>query len=80
MLGEGESVWSDVISDLLTFGEVRKCLYDGRTLTFNLSHAPIPRYDLLDVTRYNRLTVQTQRGCPFRCRILCCVTSDFTAL
>ena len=27
----------------------------------------MPRYDLLDVSRYNRLTVQTQRGCPFNC-------------
>ena len=34
---------------------------------FNLADAPIPRYDLLDSERYNRLTVQTQRGCPWRC-------------
>ena len=27
----------------------------------------MPRYDLLDIERYNRLTVQTQRGCPWRC-------------
>jgi radical SAM superfamily enzyme YgiQ (UPF0313 family) len=27
----------------------------------------MPRYDLLDVERYNRLTVQSQRGCPWRC-------------
>jgi radical SAM superfamily enzyme YgiQ (UPF0313 family) len=27
----------------------------------------MPRFDLLDVGRYNRLTVQAQRGCPFRC-------------
>jgi radical SAM superfamily enzyme YgiQ (UPF0313 family) len=27
----------------------------------------MPRYDLLDPERYNRLTVQTQRGCPFDC-------------
>jgi radical SAM superfamily enzyme YgiQ (UPF0313 family) len=27
----------------------------------------MPRFDLLDIDRYNRLTVQTQRGCPFRC-------------
>jgi len=27
----------------------------------------MPRFDLLQVERYNRLTVQTQRGCPFRC-------------
>lgn len=29
--------------------------------------APLPRYDLLDVDRYNRLTVQTTRGCPLDC-------------
>ena len=29
---------------------------------------PVPRYDLLrDVRPYNRLTVQTSRGCPWRC-------------
>jgi radical SAM superfamily enzyme YgiQ (UPF0313 family) len=27
----------------------------------------MPRFELLDISRYNRLTVQTQRGCPFRC-------------
>jgi radical SAM superfamily enzyme YgiQ (UPF0313 family) len=27
----------------------------------------MPRFDLLDPTRYNRITVQTQRGCPYRC-------------
>ena len=27
----------------------------------------MPRYDLLDPERYNRLTVQTARGCPFSC-------------
>ena len=24
-----------------------------------------PRFELLDPERYNRITVQTQRGCPF---------------
>ena len=27
----------------------------------------MPRYDLLDFARYNRLPVQTSRGCPHRC-------------
>ncbi len=27
----------------------------------------MPRFDLLEPDRYNRLTVQTQRGCPFHC-------------
>src|SRR6185436_15827557 len=29
--------------------------------------APMPRFELLDPDRYNRLTVQTSRGCPHRC-------------
>ena len=27
----------------------------------------MPAYELLDVSKYNRLTVQTSRGCPQRC-------------
>jgi radical SAM superfamily enzyme YgiQ (UPF0313 family) len=27
----------------------------------------MPRFDLLEMDRYNRITVQTQRGCPWRC-------------
>jgi len=41
--------------------------YDTRSTPFDLKSAPIPRFDLLDPQRYNRLTVQTSRGCPFSC-------------
>jgi len=34
---------------------------------FDLADAPVPRFDLLDPGRYNRITVQTSRGCPHRC-------------
>ena len=27
----------------------------------------MPRFELLDIAKYNRITVQTQRGCPFNC-------------
>ena len=27
----------------------------------------MPRFDLLDINKYNRITVQTSRGCPFQC-------------
>ena len=27
----------------------------------------MPRFELLDINKYNRLTVQTQRGCPYAC-------------
>jgi radical SAM superfamily enzyme YgiQ (UPF0313 family) len=34
---------------------------------FDLSNAPMPRFELLESDRYPRFTVQTQRGCPWRC-------------
>jgi radical SAM superfamily enzyme YgiQ (UPF0313 family) len=66
VLGEGEVVWSNLTSDLLERSAL-SAVYDARLQTFDLRDAPIPRYELLDLPRYNRLTVQTQRGCPYRC-------------
>jgi radical SAM superfamily enzyme YgiQ (UPF0313 family) len=65
VLGEGEPLWPELVEDLKR-GRL-KSVYDARALSFDLANAPMPRYDLLDIPRYNRLTVQTQRGCPFRC-------------
>ena len=65
VVGEGESVWPAVIADLRT-GSLRP-VYDARGTNYNFADSPMPRFDLLDIDRYNRLTVQTQRGCPFRC-------------
>ncbi len=65
IIGEGEPSWPQLISDLKRGDLQRK--YDSRATPFNLANAPMPRYDLLDPERYNRLTVQTQRGCPFDC-------------
>jgi radical SAM superfamily enzyme YgiQ (UPF0313 family) len=65
VVGEGEPVWPQLISDLKR-GRLQS-VYDARSAPFDLSASPMPRYDLLDPERYNRLTVQTQRGCPFNC-------------
>lgn len=65
VIGEGEPSWPSVMADLLR-GEL-KPIYDSRDRSFDLADAPMPRFDLLDIERYNRITVQTQRGCPFRC-------------
>jgi radical SAM superfamily enzyme YgiQ (UPF0313 family) len=64
VVGEGEPVWSRVLDDALagTLSGVYRADED-----YDLREAPIPRYELLDPDRYNRLTVQTQRGCPWRC-------------
>ncbi|MDJ0958079.1 MAG: radical SAM protein [Arenicellales bacterium] len=65
VIGEGEPVWPALVDDLKR--QRLLTTYDSREKPFNLSDAPIPRYELLDIARYNRLTVQTQRGCPFNC-------------
>jgi radical SAM superfamily enzyme YgiQ (UPF0313 family) len=63
-VGEGESIWPEILAD----AEARalKPLYtaDGR---YRLDDAPMPAFALLNIPKYNRLTVQTSRGCPFRC-------------
>jgi radical SAM superfamily enzyme YgiQ (UPF0313 family) len=65
IIGEGEPMWPKLINDLKN-NQLRR-IYDSRSAPFNLADAPMPRFDLLDVSRYNRLTVQTARGCPFNC-------------
>lgn len=65
LIGEAEPIWHEVISDLKT-GDL-KPRYDARDKTFDFAQSPMPRFDLLDISKYNRLTVQTQRGCPFDC-------------
>lgn len=65
VIGEGEPVWPRVVDDLKR--GALEALYDARPLRFDLAHAPMPRFELLDIDKYNRLTVQTQRGCPFDC-------------
>ncbi len=65
VLGEGEISWPALLNDLRR-GRLER-VYDGRDRSFDLREAPMPRFELLEIDRYNRLTVQTQRGCPFRC-------------
>lgn len=65
VIGEGESVWPEVIADLER-GKLRP-VYDARLRPFDLTNALMPRFELLELNRYPRFTVQTQRGCPWRC-------------
>lgn len=65
VIGEGESVWPEVIADLER-GKPR-LVYDARVRPFDLRDAPMPRFELLKPDRYPRFTVQTQRGCPWQC-------------
>jgi radical SAM superfamily enzyme YgiQ (UPF0313 family) len=65
IVGEGELHWADVVRD--ADNQRLQKRYDKRFGTFDLQHSPMPRFDLLDIQRYNRLTVQTSRGCPLKC-------------
>jgi radical SAM superfamily enzyme YgiQ (UPF0313 family) len=67
VIGEGESAWPWIMRDLLDPAASLRPVYDVRGCAFDFADSPMPRFDLLDIARYNRLTVQTQRGCPFRC-------------
>ena len=64
IVGEGEPVWGQVLEDARK-GELQK-IYRAEQ-GFDLADAPMPAYELLEIERYNRLTVQTSRGCPFKC-------------
>ena len=64
-IGEGELTWPRIVAD----AELNRLQprYDGCGMTFDLAEAPMPAFELLERDRYNRLTLQTCRGCPWRC-------------
>jgi radical SAM superfamily enzyme YgiQ (UPF0313 family) len=66
VVGEGEPLWPEVLRDLER-GSLKPIYAQSPLAQFDLRDAPMPRFDLLDPDKYNRLTVQTSRGCPHRC-------------
>jgi radical SAM superfamily enzyme YgiQ (UPF0313 family) len=63
--GEGECAWPTILRDAEA-GEL-KDRYDVLGQEFDLAEAPMPAFELLDMNRYNRITIQTSRGCPWKC-------------
>jgi radical SAM superfamily enzyme YgiQ (UPF0313 family) len=66
VIGEGEVLWPQVLRDFEN-GQLQPFYRQPAAEQFDLRAAPMPRFDLLDPSRYNRITVQTSRGCPHRC-------------
>lgn len=65
-LGEGERVWSAAV-EAIANGSTQR-IWDAKQYpAVSVHDLPIPRYDLLKDRPYNRFTVQTSRGCPWRC-------------
>lgn len=65
VVGEGEPLWLQLLEDAES-GHLQQC-YRADDEVFDLADAPMPAFELLDISKYNRLTVQTSRGCPHHC-------------
>lgn len=66
VVGEGEVLWPRVLEDW-SAGRLRSVYRNASIRDVDLARAPVPRYDLLDPASYNRIPVQTTRGCPLDC-------------
>ena len=65
-VGEGEQVWPEIVR-AAEHGDSGKTFHAAERGPVHLETLPTPRYDLLMQRPYNRFTVQTSRGCPWRC-------------
>jgi radical SAM superfamily enzyme YgiQ (UPF0313 family) len=66
VVGEGERLWPRLLDDWRQ-GRLQKRYANASTRDVDLADSPVPRYDLLDFDAYNRIPVQTTRGCPLDC-------------
>jgi radical SAM superfamily enzyme YgiQ (UPF0313 family) len=66
VIGEGEPLWPQVLADF-DANKLKPRYVQAPHGVFDLRNAPMPRFSLLDPEKYNRITVQTSRGCPHRC-------------
>ena len=66
LIGEGEVLWLDILHDAAN-GQLKPRYSSFDCKEWPLSNSPMPAFELLDIDKYNRLTVQASRGCPLRC-------------
>lgn len=64
VVGEAEEVWPQLLQDAERGQLGSRYQATGQ---FDLNKAPLPAYEMLDIEKYNRLTVQASRGCPLKC-------------
>jgi radical SAM superfamily enzyme YgiQ (UPF0313 family) len=62
--GEAEYIWPEFCRDFEA-GNTRKLYHE--TGSVSLSDSPVPRFDLLNLSKYQAVSLQFSRGCPFRC-------------
>ena len=68
-VGEAETTWARIVGDFQRGGKegLQGYYREEKPGTYDLAHSPMPRYDLLSQEAYDRITVQTSRGCPWDC-------------
>lgn len=64
--GGAEGIWPCVVSDAAS-GRLQRMYCGATSGVFSPSLYARPRFDLLDGRSYNRITIQTSRGCPRAC-------------
>lgn len=74
VIGEAEEVWPQIVEDARS-GTLKQIYRPSHP--WRLADSPIPRFELLDPSKYNRITVQTSRGCPWKCEF--CASSILIA-
>ncbi len=70
-LGESDEIFEEIAADL-EVGSARR-LYRVVKRP-DVSHTPIPRFDLLALKKYTFMAVQFSRGCPFTCEFCNIIT------
>jgi radical SAM superfamily enzyme YgiQ (UPF0313 family) len=61
---EAEHTWPEFLSDLAAGRPRARYQAEERP---SLAASPVPRFDLLELSRYRSVTLQFARGCPYRC-------------
>ena len=62
--GEAEYIWKEFCKDF-EMGEPKRLYHEHGEVA--LTDSPVPRFDLLKLDKYQAVSLQFSRGCPFRC-------------
>jgi radical SAM superfamily enzyme YgiQ (UPF0313 family) len=62
--GEAEYIWREFCRDF-EIGTPKRMYHE--TGVVSLTDSPVPRFDLLTLNKYQSVSLQFSRGCPFRC-------------
>ncbi len=68
-VGEGELLWPQIVDDFRRGGvaALKPFYREAAPGAYDLADSPMPAFELLKGRDYNRITVQTVRGCPLDC-------------